>query len=603
MSVPREGMVDGSLGDGDASARRIQDIASEVLRLRLVQSQHRQLEGQLKAAVEKLHQTEDKVGNFSHYLEQGLRPGGSVGTLGGSFAGVEPDSLLGLMECLCVVCNAPLSSRKQEELLAATLWLLQDPKALLARLSGLPPAPSLQTRRLAPYLLSCEGSWRGHLTEAGQCYEALRSWLSCYYQFSLVSDQMEANAAQLRRQEQLLTELSKEDGAGPAVEPALSLGEASRNGKGSGWRSLKRSSSVQSTSSAGSRRSQSPDVSRLVNGKIAGAGSTCSLRRREASLKSPPSSRGRLDKPVEPASLKVAPVPQAATATARLEKRPQGEPSPRVSRLVSHLPMSTVLGGRASRSGSAAAPPGPPVVTSPRRPYSARDTEPKTVLSTRRHIVPAVRARRSPSREVPVAGPAFGLSRLTPAIAVKRLEENQEKVPENGAPLSPRTCSALCRSRSLHSITEPPAQAIGTISTPLRPRPEATARRSQITPSGRLSTSASQPQRTGAVTVRTSRLHAPVIAAPGAISTISTVRLQRRGSILPARAGQDSALRAEPMARDLTPSAWALATSRSSPSLETRLPHPAAAAAAVPVGRQVPGSMVTPRPLFSARAR
>lgn len=59
----------------------------------------------------------------------------------------------------------------------------------------------------------------------------------CYYQFSLVSSEMELLEQQLQRQEQLLSELSKEDDRG--------------------WR-LKRSASVQSTSSAGSRRSPSP---------------------------------------------------------------------------------------------------------------------------------------------------------------------------------------------------------------------------------------------------------------------------------------------------------------------------------------------------------
>ena len=50
----------------------------------------------------------------------------AFGRLGGSFSGVEPESLLGLMECLCVVCSAPVSGRKQEDLVAATRWLLQE---------------------------------------------------------------------------------------------------------------------------------------------------------------------------------------------------------------------------------------------------------------------------------------------------------------------------------------------------------------------------------------------------------------------------------------------------------------------------------------------
>lgn len=53
----------------------------------------------------------------------------------------------------------------------------QEPNALIWRLSQLPPAAGMQSRRLAPYLLSCDGGWRGQVNEAGQCYEALRSWL------------------------------------------------------------------------------------------------------------------------------------------------------------------------------------------------------------------------------------------------------------------------------------------------------------------------------------------------------------------------------------------------------------------------------------------
>eukprot|EP00435_Cladocopium_sp_Y103_P033759 s312_g8.t1 len=287
MSCGEGVSVSAPVNDVDLQNHRIQDIASEVLRLRLVHSQYKQLEGQLKAAVDKLQQTSDKVFQFSQYLEQGLRPGGSIGTLGGSFSGVEVENLLGLMECLCVVCNAPVVSKKQEDLLAATKWLLQDADALIRRLSELPPAPSMQSRRLAPYLLSCDSSWRGQLNEAGQCYEALRSWLSCYYQFSLVSSQMEANAAQLQRQEQLLSELSKEEGGEPGSLSAPTKPFAFRPC------GLKRSSSVQSTSSAGSRRSQSPAdrVARMANGiKVGGAVPVtrrASREIREASIKSP----------------------------------------------------------------------------------------------------------------------------------------------------------------------------------------------------------------------------------------------------------------------------------------------------------------------------
>lgn len=599
--VPVVSVVSAPVNDVDLQNQRIQDIASEVLRLRLVHSQYKQLEGQLKTAVDKLQQTSDKVFQFSQYLEQGLRPGGSIGTLGGSFSGVEVENLLGLMECLCVVCNAPVVSKKQEDLLAATKWLLQDADALMRRLSELPAAPSMQSRRLAPYLLSCDSSWRGQLNEAGQCYEALRSWLSCYYQFSLVSSQMEANAAQLQRQEQLLSELSKDDGGEPGSLSAPTKPFAFRPC------SLKRSSSVQSTSSAGSRRSQSPAdrVARMANGiKVGGAVSVArraSREIREASIKSPLgrlSDRSRaVGQPPATASQAISSrtKPSALTEKRQVSSLSGGnEPSPRVTRLSSQLAMSTVLGmARVSRSGSAAAPPGPPMGSPRRQPYSARAsyTEAKTTtmqsVPTRRHIVPPRVRRPSETSGGPVVTATS--SRLTPASVVKAQEKTLESEAKNeSAPLSPRNGhgqqTAFVRSRSLQSITEPEVGA--TPSRVTRPT-EASARRSQITPiGGRLSSSASQPSRPHVVTSvwMSSRL-----SGAGTTPTTQGVRLHARTtkSTMPSKVESTG-----PVVRDVTPSAWALATSRSSPSLETRMV----------LGRQVrETAMATPRPLFSAR--
>lgn len=407
--------------DRDSSqSRQIQEIASEVLRLRLVQSQHRQLEGQLRAAADKLRALPvDSIFQLRRFLEQGLRPVGGPGTLGGGAGGgVDPESLLGLMECLCVVCNPGRVTRKQDDLLAATQYLLQDPQALIEQMISLPAAQSSQSRRLAPFLLSCDGGWRGHLSEAGQCYETFRSWLSCYYQFSLINSQMQATSEQLAQQERLLEELSRDaDGGtggvgGPLYRPTSTT-----------WRpqnSVRRSSSVQSNESAGSRRSQSPTERSSTAGirpsPRPGAGPTGSSRlsaltaTRESPAFSPlktaaraserqvrggsgshsshmqrtgaVSSPGRSNSPLQPSS----------SRTSLHCKDTKVESSPRAPRFGPPLSMSGTLGSARVQARAGAPPPNP-------SPRVVRQTSTQDLASSRRQNVPAVRARRSPSRE------------------------------------------------------------------------------------------------------------------------------------------------------------------------------------------------------------
>lgn len=621
MSLQAPARVAVATTESDAAqSQQIQEIASEVLRLRLVQSQYKQLEGQLRTTSEKLRDLlPDKAPHFSQYLEQGLRPGGTVGTLGGFHGGAEPESLLGIMECLCVVCNAQVSSRR-EDLVAACQWLLQDPKCLAETLASLPAAPGALSRRLAPYLLTCDSSWRGSLNEAGQCYEAFRSWLSCYYQYSLVSAQMEASAAQLQLQEQLLKELNKEPSPGTDIPRSTQV-------KSAVWRhssGLRRSSSVQSTSSAGSRRSPSPsDVKAARPGDAGGrksAGGAISLTRvsREASQKSP---LGRSEKSLKTASQTPTTSQGQPPASRPSLIRPAfgsdkgTEPSPRTRlALGGHQPLA-LSGARPTRSATAVAPPGPPAL-SPRRsvPYSARGyvDPPKTLLSSRRQIVPAVRARRSPSREVPAPGSKAASARATP-VAAKAVDGNPAEVNATAEPLQPesgQSASALYRSRSLHSISEPEVGVSPPLSTRIARHSEtysARLRPAQITPiASRLASSATQlqPRSYGSVlhstgscmpygSVRTSRIAFQSTGVSGA-----TLRPQPRTKpMVPSH--KDAGLVERSGPRDLTPSAWALASSRSSPSLEPRVVLGCPMTG--PVVREV--TMATPRPLFSARAR
>jgi len=642
--------------DNSAQSQRIQEIASEVLRLRLVQSQHKQLEGQLRAAAEKLQQMpSEKVLQLGVYLEHGLRPGGVIGTLGGNHGGVDPESLYGLMECLCVVCDARVASRKQEDLLAVTRWLLQDPRALIDQLVCLPAAPCSQSRRLAPFLLSCDSGWRGHLNEAGQCYEAFRSWLSCYYQYSLVSGQIQATTEQLQQQEQLLDELSKgTEGStgGPGAFP----------GRPGGWRhasGVRRSSSVQSNSSTGSRRSQSPSMDRAaaVGLRLSPRLGNSLSRLQSTGVREVPSSSPlkssrlgdrshrvsvispiRSHSPIQPAQPQGQQTPLQSSSSrssllrgASAADKGVAEASPRAPRFGSQMPMSGVLGSaRAQRPAAAGAPPPSP------SPRTAGSEPPKTLAASRRQIVPSVRARRSPSRDTSLGtGPKVVgsfLSRLMPTGVGKRLEEDSSGASGNGSggsgqcPLSPRSGSAtsaaaLARSRSLQSISEPAEGPAPGVTPPLSvrgPRPSepysARIRVAQITPigGGRLQQSAPQPHHARmAHSARVTRLAsgAPPSAGSGGTPAGAALRRQQLSrSSLPL----PSARRLAPSESAVTlrhsdagsggtggdshsgQSAWALATSRSTPSLDMRTVS----------GRQVMRDTptATPRPLTS-RAR
>lgn len=485
-------------GDRDpAQNNRIQETASEVLRLRLAQSQHKQLESQLRGAAERLQQLPaDKVLQLRGYLEQGLRPGARPGTLGSVNGGVDPESLLGLMECLCIVCDAGIKTRRQEDLLVATKRLMQDPMGLISQLVNLPAAPSSQSRRLAPYLLCCDSGWRGQVNEAGHCYETIRAWLSCYYQFSLISGQVQLTNDQLHKQESLLEELSKDVEPGPATGPIPTNGcgghggcgghvgcNSVGTGAGSGpcngasrpspqvqnvvWRP-RRSSSVQSNSSAGSRRSQSPAADRLMgvpgaSGLGGGLGSRPSPRPGSGARRlpgAPPESpasttlkqssrstlaeRAAQQRPGAQGATSAASTAPHGTMTGRsssplhpcssrgslVKAAGEKENSPRAPapRLGQPLPMPHSLGtigsaragsgGRGIASSGGAGGGGVPAA-SPRQVAEP----PKTSATARRQNVPAVRARRSPSQDSSAGvGPASGSrvlngafhSRLTP---------------------------------------------------------------------------------------------------------------------------------------------------------------------------------------------
>eukprot|EP00928_Gymnodinium_smaydae_P086329 TRINITY_DN7037_c0_g2_i1.p1 TRINITY_DN7037_c0_g2~~TRINITY_DN7037_c0_g2_i1.p1 ORF type:complete len:745 (-),score=131.04 TRINITY_DN7037_c0_g2_i1:162-2396(-) len=512
----------GASCDRDSSQnRQMQELASDVLRLRLEQSQHRQLEGQLRSAAEKLQQMpSEKMLQLRSYLKHGLWLVGGHGTLGNKCnGGVDPENLLGLMESICVVCDVR-TSRKQEDLLMATRWLLQDPAALVERLSCLPAASSSQTRRLAPFLLTCTEGWRGSLGDAGQCYEALRSWLSCYYQYSMVSERMQAVKEQLQQQERLLEELSTSQEGSTGCAGGFCGPRTWRASSG-----VRRSSSVQSNSSTGSRRSHSPAPDRAglaslrPSPRVGGAASHGRPATARPSLTGshgsghgvpqrgsaavPASARGTLEPGPRPASRVTSPIRNSSPLHSSHGLSGSSSRASLLARTSSGVPLSSrgaaaasaPLGGAgcSSARGALSARHGaPPPNPSPRH----LEPPPRSSVAARRQNVAAVRARRSGSQDLsscttprlsdppmaPRHSPYSDVLRIdehvescaeSPPVRVRTQEEEMEGCPSpsrgSGTGMEP----SLARSRSLQKFDEPGGTPDG-ITPPLstRGRPE-----------------------------------------------------------------------------------------------------------------------------------
>mmetsp|Transcript_32791 Transcript_32791/g.59954 ORF Transcript_32791/g.59954 Transcript_32791/m.59954 type:complete len:628 (+) Transcript_32791:65-1948(+) len=184
-----------------ARNRRIQEIAAELLRLRLQITQHQQLEGHLQNASTSLRRV--PVASFhrlrTFVLERLQDPGGKTSK--------EVAALLGLLECLLVVCPTLAGAGRQDDLVPCA-GMLEDPASLVDKLINAPLAAGHESRQLAPFLLACDATWPGSVSEVRQCYDELRSWLGHYYQFSLVYKQ---GIAAMKEYETLQQELGKED--------------------------------------------------------------------------------------------------------------------------------------------------------------------------------------------------------------------------------------------------------------------------------------------------------------------------------------------------------------------------------------------------------
>jgi len=93
--------------------------------------------------------------------------------------------------------------------------LLRDAHSFPQRLASIAPDfSSEEAKGLAPFLLSCTEFQRVREKEVNECYEAFHSWLSAFYLFSVVADQVTPVMEELAKKEWLLRHLNGQaDGA------------------------------------------------------------------------------------------------------------------------------------------------------------------------------------------------------------------------------------------------------------------------------------------------------------------------------------------------------------------------------------------------------
>eukprot|EP00929_Paragymnodinium_shiwhaense_P080612 TRINITY_DN42045_c0_g1_i1.p1 TRINITY_DN42045_c0_g1~~TRINITY_DN42045_c0_g1_i1.p1 ORF type:complete len:812 (-),score=113.17 TRINITY_DN42045_c0_g1_i1:184-2619(-) len=200
---------------GNGAAALYEDTANEVLRLRLRRSQHEELRVQLTKAEGQLRRlSPHAVFQLRSYLERSFRDANS--------ASMVQEALIRLLESLCAVCHIEIGPISHVNLLNSVRKLFRDPHSFTIKLCQLPHVSSDEAKGLAPFLLhSAQYRRVPREKEVNDCYEAFHAWLSAFYLYSVVSDQVEETAQQLEKQEWMLRRLSQGGSAAAVPGPAL----------------------------------------------------------------------------------------------------------------------------------------------------------------------------------------------------------------------------------------------------------------------------------------------------------------------------------------------------------------------------------------------
>ncbi|CAE7270438.1 unnamed protein product [Symbiodinium microadriaticum] len=181
----------------------ITNVSNEVLRLRLLKSQHEELKSQLSRAEAQLRRlSPHAVFQLRSYLEKNLREP--------SLAMQVQEAIVRLMQCLLAIFKVEVPSLTAEALLSGARKLFRDPHSFTSKLCGMAAFSSDEAKKLAPFLTSGSQFRRVREKEVNECYEALHGWLSAFYTYSSVSDQVVITVQQLEKQEWLLRRLNNQ---------------------------------------------------------------------------------------------------------------------------------------------------------------------------------------------------------------------------------------------------------------------------------------------------------------------------------------------------------------------------------------------------------
>lgn len=206
----------GAVPLSSAASAKVEEVANEVLRLRLLKSQHDELRAQQGRAEAQLRRLSPHVLlQFRSYLERNLREP--------SLASQVQDAVVQLIECLFVVCRIEVQNwRTVDGMLNTVRKLLRDPHSFVNKVTT-PNITEEEAKSLAPFLLTSTQYKRVREKEVNEAYDALQAWIAAYYQYAVISNQVTPTTQSLDKYEKMLQRLTGQaDGAKGAISSARS---------------------------------------------------------------------------------------------------------------------------------------------------------------------------------------------------------------------------------------------------------------------------------------------------------------------------------------------------------------------------------------------